>query len=174
MIYDYNGIRPAVSDGVFIAPSASVVGDVSIGRNSSIWFNTVIRADNAPVRIGKATSIQDNACIHDKTTVGDNVTIGHGAIVHGCMVGDNALIGMGAVVLDGAIIGEGAIVAAGSVVRMGTVIPPRSLFAGNPAVWKKDLPESSEQNNLEHAVYYGRLGLEYRQALGEARHYADD
>ena len=167
MIFNYKKIRPTVGPGVFIAPTASVVGDVVIGPNTTVWFNTVIRGDNASVRIGRGTSIQDNACVHDKTTIGDYVTIGHAAIVHGCTVGNDVLIGMGAIVLDGAIVGDGAIIAAGSVVKMGSVIPPRTLFAGNPAVWKKDLPEATAANNHEHAEYYARLGDEYQQSIGE-------
>ncbi|MGI6325380.1 MAG: gamma carbonic anhydrase family protein [Saccharofermentanales bacterium] len=174
MIYQYNGFFPQIDEEAFVAPGASVVGDVRIGAQSSVWFNAVIRGDNAPVRIGEGTSVQDNACIHDRTTIGNRVTIGHGAVVHACTVDDNALIGMGAVILDGAVVGADSIVAAGSVVRMGTIIPPATLFAGNPAVWKKDLSEEIVALNRQHAEYYAELGSDYRKNCREIIEYADD
>ncbi|MGI6333631.1 MAG: gamma carbonic anhydrase family protein [Saccharofermentanales bacterium] len=174
MIYRYNGFLPQVDEDAFVAPGASVVGDVRIGAQSSVWFNAVIRGDNAPVRIGEATSIQDNACIHDHTTIGDRVTIGHGAVIHAGTVDDDALIGMGAIVLDGAVVGAGSIVAAGSVVRVGTIIPPATLFAGNPAVWKKNLSEEVMAQNRQHAEYYAELGNDYRKNCREIIRHADD
>jgi carbonic anhydrase/acetyltransferase-like protein (isoleucine patch superfamily) len=172
MIARYKNYEPQIDSSAFIAPSASVVGRVEIGAESSVWFNATIRGDNQPVRIGRATSVQDNAIIHDNTVVGDFVTIGHGAIVHACTVGNYVLIGMGSIILDGAQIGEGAIIAAGSVVKVGTIVPPRSLFAGNPAVWKKDLKEETLLNNQQHAVEYARYTAEYLES-GERGQYAD-
>lgn len=164
MIAKYKQHEPQIDPSAFIAPTASVVGRVEIGADSSVWFNASIRGDNHPVRIGRATSVQDNAVIHDKTIVGDFVTIGHGAIVHACTVHNDALIGMGSIILDNAVIGEGAIIAAGSVVKVGTIVPPRTLFAGNPAVWKKDLNEDSVLNNHQHAIEYVRYTAEYRES----------
>lgn len=172
MIARYKQYEPQIDPSDFIAPTASVVGRVEIGADSSVWFNATIRGDNHPVRIGRATSVQDNAIIHDNTAVGDFVTIGHGAILHACTVHDNALIGMGSIILDGAIIGEGAIIAAGSVVKVGTVVPPRTLFAGNPAVWKKDLSDDALLNNHHHAMEYIRYTAEYRES-GERDSNAD-
>jgi len=172
MIAKYKQHEPRIDPSAYIAPSASVVGRVEIGADSSVWFNATIRGDNHPVQIGRATSVQDNAVIHDKTTIGDFVTIGHGAIVHACTVRNNVLIGMGSIILDGADIGEGAIIAAGSVVKVGTIVPPRTLFAGNPAVWKKDLNEDSLLNNHQHAVEYSRYTAEYLES-GECDQDAD-
>lgn len=173
MILESLGKIPQISAGAFIAPTATVVGDVVIGEGTSVWYNTVIRGDNAPVRIGCHTSIQDNACVHDRTRIGDYVTIGHGAIVHGCTVGNDVLIGMGAIILDGATIGDNAIIAAGAVVKSGTAVPPGVLFAGNPAVWKKDLAEGTVRENREHAEYYSRLGEDYLRSQKEVRQYVD-
>jgi len=164
MIARYKNHEPRIDPSAFIAPTASVVGRVEIGADSSVWFNATIRGDNHPVRIGRATSVQDNAMIHDKTVVGDFVTIGHGAILHACTVHNDVLIGMGSIILDDADIGEGAIIAAGSVVKVGTVVPPRTLFAGNPAVWKKDLNEDTLLINHQHAIEYIQYTAEYRGA----------
>lgn len=166
MICKYKGFEPQIDSSAYIAPTASVVGRVEIGADSSIWFNTVIRGDNEPVRIGRGTSVQDNAVVHDKTIIGDYVTIGHGAIVHACTVGNDVLIGMGAIVLDGADIGDGSIIAAGSVVKVGTTVPPRSLFAGNPAVWKKDLSEVTVGGNHSHAIDYIAYAMDYQKEKG--------
>ena len=161
MIGKYKDHEPQIDSSVFVAQTASVIGDVIIGAESSVWFGSVIRGDDFPVRIGCGTSIQDNAVVHDNTVIGDHVTVGHSAIVHACRVGNDVLIGMGAIILDGAIVGDGAIIAAGSVVKVGTLVPPRTLFAGNPAVWKKDLTEDNEHGNHRHARDYCRLAAEY-------------
>lgn len=164
MIYDYKGISPIIGEQVYIAPTASVVGDVVIGSQSSIWFNAVVRGDNGtPVRIGQGTSIQDNACVHDDTTIGNGVTVGHSAIVHACTVGNDVLIGMGAIVLDKAVIGDGAVIAAGSVVKVGTIVAPNTLWAGNPAVFKKELNSDNLKFNQDHALDYCHLASEYLQ-----------
>lgn len=161
MIYKYAGRKPKIAGQVYLAPSCAVIGDVEIGSGSSVWFNAVIRGDDAPVSIGEKTSIQDNACVHDRVRIGNGVTVGHGAVIHACTIGDDVLIGMGAVVLDGAVIGDGAIIAAGSVVKIGTIVPPRTLFAGNPAVLKKELPEDVIRQNQAHARHYYELAAEY-------------
>ena len=131
---------------MFLAAGSRVIGDVELGENVSIWFNTVIRGDVERVRIGKNSNIQDNATIHvtnftNPTWVGENVTVGHGAVLHGCTIKDGVLVGMNAVVLDRAVIGEQSLVAAGAVVRPGMVVPPRSLVAGIPAKVVKELSE---------------------------------
>ena len=161
MLYKYSGRKPKIAPQVYIAPNAAVVGDVEIGSGSSVWFNAVIRGDDAPVRIGRRTSIQDNAVVHDRACIGNGVTVGHSAIIHACTVEDDALIGMGAIILDNAVIGAGAIIAAGSVIKVGTVVPPRTLFAGNPAVLKKELTDEVIRQNQEHAEHYYRLAAEY-------------
>ena len=126
-----------IDRSVFIAPGAQVVGDVSVGSDSGIWYNAVVRGDSKEIKIGKRTNVQDMAVLHvDKEyqlTVGDNVTIGHSAIVHGCSVGNNVLIGMGAIIMNGAQIGNDCIIGAGSLVTFGTVIPDGTLAYGRPA-----------------------------------------
>jgi gamma-carbonic anhydrase len=137
-IFELNGVRPKFGRDVFIAPNATVIGDVELGDESSVWFGAVIRGDIFPIRFGARTNIQDGSVVHvtggrSATTVGDDVTIGHMVLLHGCTVGDRALIGMGSIVLDNAIIGEDAILGAGSLVPPRAVIPPRTLAIGRPA-----------------------------------------
>ena len=145
MLIEYEGITPDVHPSVFVAPGAMIIGDVTIGEESSIWFNSVLRGDLEPIRIGYRTNVQDGAIIHtDKAfpcSIGDDITIGHGAILHGCMIGNEALIGMGAILLTGSIIGERAIVAAGALIREGQEIPPGSLAVGVPAKVLREVTE---------------------------------
>ncbi len=121
----------------FIAETATVIGEVTLGKESSVWFSAVLRGDSAPITIGEGTNVQDNAVIHvDEgmpAVIGNRVTIGHGAIIHGATVGDDVLIGMGAIILNGAKIGSHSIIAAGSVVPEGKVIPAHSMVMGLPA-----------------------------------------
>lgn len=143
MIIEYLGKKPRIAEGVFIAPSAVIIGDVTIGKGSSIWYGAVLRGDFGKIIIGCNTSIQDNVVIHtnmtEPTTVGDNATIAHGAILHSATVGNGSVVGMNAVVLDGAVIGEQSMIAAGSVVSAGSAIPSRCLAAGVPAAPKKEI-----------------------------------
>lgn len=135
--------KPLIGDDVFIAPGAVVVGDVTVGNNSSVWYNCVLRGDINSITIGFGTNIQDGVIGHladdYPLIVGNMVTVGHGAVIHACTIEDECLIGMNATVLDGAHIGKQSIVAAGSVVPVGTVIPEGSLFAGVPGEVKKRL-----------------------------------
>lgn len=132
-----NGLTPQIAEGAFVARGATVAGDIHLADGVSIWFGCVLRAEQAPVTVGRDSNLQDLTVVHTDagfpTTVGERVTVGHRAVLHGCTVEDDALIGMGAVVLNGAVIGEGALVAAGAVVREGMQVPPRSLVAGVPA-----------------------------------------
>lgn len=144
VILPVKGVSPRMGTDVFIAPNATIVGDVTMGEGCSVWFNAVIRGDVNAIQIGDKVNIQDNAVIHctyekHATTIGNNVSIGHSAIVHGCKVEDDVLIGMGAIVMDGAVIGSNSIVAAGAVVLEGTIVPPGSIFAGVPAKKVKDI-----------------------------------
>jgi carbonic anhydrase/acetyltransferase-like protein (isoleucine patch superfamily) len=137
-LYELKGVRPTLGRDVFVADTASVIGDVHLGDEASVWFGAVVRGDYFPIRIGARTNIQDNAVLHitagsAPTTVGDDVTVGHAAIIHGCTIRDRCLIGMGSIVLDGAVIGEDSFVAAGSLVTPDTVVPPRSFVIGRPA-----------------------------------------
>jgi len=142
-IVEYMGKRPQIGAGVFIAPTAVIIGDVTIGEGSCIWYGAVIRGDFGKIVIGKHTNIQDNVIIHTNidhpTIVGDNVSVAHGAVLHSAKVDDGAVIGMNAVLLDGCVIGEQSMIAAGSVVSTGSNIPARHLAAGVPAVPKKEI-----------------------------------
>jgi carbonic anhydrase/acetyltransferase-like protein (isoleucine patch superfamily) len=145
VILPVKGIMPLFGQNCFIAPNATVVGDVVTGDDCSIWFNAVVRGDVNSIRIGNKVNIQDGAIIHctyekAKTIVGNSVSIGHLAIVHGCTLQDHVLIGMGAIVMDNAVIGSQSIIAAGAVVLEGTVVEPGSIYAGVPAKKVKEIP----------------------------------
>ena len=147
-----------IDKSVFIADGAKVVGEVEIGKNSSVWFNAVIRADLDSVKIGEASNVQDNAVVHTSKNfgvqIGDNVTVGHSAIVHGCTVGNNVLIGMGAIVLDGAVIEDNCIIGAGSLVTQGKLIPAGSLAFGNPAKVVRQLTDDEIRSITDNAISY--------------------
>ena len=145
---------PQIPSSCFIAPNATIVGDVVIGEDCSIWFNAVVRGDVNSIRIGNKVNIQDGACLHctyEKTQVhiGNNVSIGHNALVHGCSIADDVLIGMGAIVMDNVQIGSGSIVAAGAVVLENTVIEPGCIYAGVPAKMVKKVSESLQKQEIE-------------------------
>ncbi len=139
MIITYRGKTPKIHPTAFVAPTAVLIGDVEVGEESSIWFGTVLRGDNGPIRVGARTSVQDNAVLHvtTLTQIDDDVTIGHAAVMEDCHVKSHALIGSNAVLLNGCVIGEGSLVAAGSVVGERVEIPDRVLAAGAPAKVKK-------------------------------------
>jgi carbonic anhydrase/acetyltransferase-like protein (isoleucine patch superfamily) len=144
VILPVNGISPEFGENCFIAPNATVVGDVVTGNDCSIWFNAVVRGDVNCIRIGNKVNVQDGAVIHctykrTQTIIGNNVSIGHNAIVHGCIVHDHVLIGMGAIIMDNAEIGSNSIIAAGAVVLEGTRVPEGSIYAGVPAKKVKDI-----------------------------------
>jgi carbonic anhydrase/acetyltransferase-like protein (isoleucine patch superfamily) len=137
-IYPVNEKHPTIGQGCFIAPNATIVGDVTMGDECSIWFNAVLRGDVNYIKLGNKVNIQDGAIIHCTyqkcgTEIKNNVSIGHNAIVHGCVIDENVLIGMGAIVMDQAHIGSNSIIAAGSVVLENTIVEPGSLYAGVPA-----------------------------------------
>ena len=142
---------------IYIAPNATVVGDVHLGENVSVWYGAVLRGDNGAITVGENTNIQDNAVLHDGVTVGRNCTIGHGAIVHGCTVGDNCLIGMGAIVLNGAVLGDNCIVGAGALVTGKTNAPAGSLLLGSPAKVVKSVSPEQIEGNRHSAQHYVEL-----------------
>jgi len=153
------GKAPQIHSTAWLAPNCTVVGEVSIGEESTIWFGAIVRGDVAPIYVGEKVNIQDGAVIHgtfgqSKTVLEDRVSIGHNAIVHGAKVCKGALIGMGAVVMDHAVVGEGAVVAAGAVVLEGTVIPPRTLFAGVPAKSRGEVREGLQEHLANTADRY--------------------
>lgn len=154
------GIHPEIPESCFVAPNATIVGDVVMGEDCSVWFNAVIRGDVNSIRIGNKVNIQDGAvlhCTYEKTKVllGNNVSIGHNALVHGCTVGDNVLIGMGSIVMDNVVIGENCIIAAGAVVLENTVVESGSIYAGVPAKKVKDISAELLKNEV------GRIANNY-------------
>ncbi len=166
MIKAFGDLVPKLGKGVFVAENATVIGDVEIGDDSSVWFGAVLRGDVNYIKVGKCTSIQDGSVVHvtrktHPTVIGSYVTVGHGVKLHGCTVKDYCLIGIGAVILDGAVIGEGSIVAAGSLVPPGKVFPPKSLIMGFPAAVKRELSEEEVESLKEHALRYVKYKDEY-------------
>ncbi len=160
MIIPHKGRNPQIAPGVFIAPTAVVIGNVEVGEGASLWYGAVLRGDHGRIVIGRGSNVQDNATIHapegGETIIKEDVTIGHGAVLEGCVVERGALIGMNAVVLHGATVGEQSMIAAGSVVTENMTIPPRSLAAGVPAQVKKELDGSS-------AEWVGMAAAKYRE-----------
>ncbi len=146
IIKQIKGKQPQIPDDCFIAENATIVGEVTIGNQCSIWFNAVIRGDVHHIKIGNKVNIQDGAIIHatyqkSPTNIGNNVSIGHNAIVHGCTIHDNVLIGMGSIVMDDCVVESNSIIAAGAVVTKNTIVTSGSIFAGIPAKKVKDISE---------------------------------
>lgn len=161
-LFALSGVSPKLGRDVFVAPNATVIGDVVLGDESSVWFNVVIRGDVFPIRFGARTNIQDGSVVHvtggqSATTVGDDVTIGHMVLLHGCTVGNRTLVGMGSIVLDNAIVGDDCILGAGSLVPPRAIIPPRTLAIGRPA---KVIRELTDQD-LAMVKIAGNLYVQY-------------
>ena len=150
--------RELIAADVHITPGAQIVGDVTIGEQSSVWFNAVLRGDAEAIRIGRRTNIQDNCVLHADPgfpcILGDGVTVGHGAVVHGATVGDNVVVGMHAVIMNGASVGENSIIAAGAIVTEGTEIPSGSLVMGMPGKIKRQLTVEEVERNRASAAHY--------------------
>ncbi len=154
VILSAKGATPKIPENCFIAPNATIVGDVEIGNDCSIWFSAVIRGDVNKIKIGNKVNVQDGACIHctyerTETKIGNNVSIGHNAIVHGCQIHDNVLIGMGAIVMDNAIVGSNTIIAAGAVVLENTLVEPNSIYAGIPAKKVKEVSAEHTEGEIQ-------------------------
>jgi gamma-carbonic anhydrase len=159
--------QPRIAPDVFLAENATVIGDVVIGAEASVWYGAVVRGDCGHIRIGARTNIQDLSVVHmttalSNTEIGCEVTIGHGAIIHGAIVGDGALIGMGAVLLDNAEIGQEALVAAGSVVPPRMIVPPRVLVRGSPARFIRELTGEERRLGRDGAQAYVELARGHR------------
>lgn len=154
-----------IAEWVYIAEGVKIIGDVTIGEDSSVWYNAVIRGDSNSIVIGENSNVQDNAVLHTShshaLTIGDNVTIGHGAIVHGCTIGNNVLVGMGAIVLDGAVIEDNCIIGAGALVTQNKVMPEGSLVLGNPAKVVREITEEEKKAILENADEYSSEAQRY-------------
>nr|WP_321266441.1 gamma carbonic anhydrase family protein [uncultured Sulfurimonas sp.] len=175
MTYTFRGINPTIGENTWIAPSADVIGDVTCGKDCSIWFSTVVRGDVHYIKIGDRVSIQDLSMIHvthykkaDKsdghpTIIGDDVTIGHRVMLHGCTIEDACLIGMSATILDGAVIGKESIVGADSLVTKNKVFPPRSLIMGSPAKVLRQLSDEEVKELYASASRYVEFKNEYQK-----------
>jgi gamma-carbonic anhydrase len=171
MIRGYGGTRPTIGQGVFLAETCAVIGDVVIGDESSIWYGTVLRGDVMPIRVGARTSIQDGTIVHvtsgfSGTIIGDDCTIGHAAIIHACTIEDSCLVGMGAIVLDGARVGRGSFVGAGALVTPGTDIPPGSFVVGAPARVKRTVSDRDREQIEFGARHYVELARRYLAGEG--------
>jgi gamma-carbonic anhydrase len=165
-VIEFRSTKPSLAENVFIAPGAAVIGDVTIGSQSSVWFNAVIRGDVGPIRIGDRSNIQDGAVVHlstkqDPTIIGSDVLIGHGAIIHGCTIADWGFVGMGSIALDGSHIESYGMLAAGAMLTAGNVIGERQLWAGRPAKFLRDL--------TDHDVEMIRWGV--KRYIDNARQY---
>lgn len=165
-ILSFRGKTPSIDPSAYVAPTAAIIGDVTVGPRSSIWFGTVVRGDVFHIRIGAGTNIQDNCVLHvthdrSATIVGDDCTVGHGAVLHGCTIGDRVLVGIGAVILDDAEIASDVLVGAGSLVTIGTKVSARSLVLGRPARVVRPLTDEEVAGLAEAARLYVGFRAEY-------------
>ena len=149
---------------IYIAPNATVVGDVQLEENANIWYGAVLRGDSGRIIVGEGSNIQDNCIVHEQTTLGKYCTVGHGAILHGCTVGDHCMIGMGAIVLDGVILEEGCLVGAGALVTGKTYAPAGSVLLGSPARVVKQVTAEQAEGQRRNAQHYIQLA---RKTFGE-------
>lgn len=167
VIMQYKGKSPEIDETCVILPNTSIIGDVVIGAECSVWFGTVIRGDVNYIRIGSRTNIQDNSVIHvttggSPTIIGNDVTIGHNAIIHACTIGDRVLVGMGAIVMDDVNVGEDCLIAAGSVLPPGKTYPSGHLIKGSPAKAVRALSESEKDGLLKSALHYVNVASNYK------------
>ena len=153
------------TDGAYLAPNATVVGDVTLEKDVNIWYGAVLRGDSGAISVGEGTNIQDLCILHDHTMVGGNCTIGHGAILHGCTIGNGTLVGMGAIVLTGAKIAEGCLIGAGALVTGKTDAPAGSVLLGSPAKIVKTLTKEEQMAQAESAGHYVALAKEQLQKV---------
>lgn len=168
-IFPYNGVWPKIADDVFIAPGAMIIGDVTLAAGVSVWFNAVLRADSAPIVVGRNTNIQDNCTLHvdpdAPLTIGEECTIGHNAIVHGAHLGDRILVGMNATILSHSSIGSLTVIGANSLVAERKEIPASKLVLGSPVRVLRSLSEEDHAGLAASAAHYAHLAQEYRAQL---------
>ena len=168
-IIEFRGTSPSIDPTVFLAPTASLIGDVTMAADSSAFYGVCVRGDSNSITVGAGTNLQDNVVLHADpgfpTSVGERVSVGHNAVVHGCTVEDDCLIGMSATVMNGAVIGAGSLVAAGALVLEGTVVPPRSLVAGVPAKVRRPLSDEEFAGVRANAENYRLTAAEHRSAV---------
>ncbi len=170
-ILPYKGISPQIHDSAFIAPSASIIGDVQIGEDSNIWYNCALRGDVNDIKIGARTNIQDGTVIHvttdfQGTYVGDDVTVGHLAILHACTIEDFGFVGMQACVMDGAVVESHGMLAAGALLTPNKRVPSGELWAGSPAKYMRDLTDKERAYLKWSAPHYVELGREHKASVG--------
>ena len=162
----FRGRAPPVAADAYVAPGAWLIGDVRLGPEASVWFNAVLRADHAPIVVGRRVNLQDGAIVHvdedNATEIGDETTVGHAAIIHAAIIEPRVLVGMQAVILSGARIGEGCIIGAGALVPEGRTIPPRSLVLGMPGRVVREVRDEEYAAIIESAVRYAALAQAYR------------
>ncbi|MCB1756317.1 MAG: gamma carbonic anhydrase family protein [Gammaproteobacteria bacterium] len=171
MIFDLGERSVKTGETVFIAPDASVIGSVILHKQSSVWFNVVIRADNDVIEIGERSNIQDGSVLHVDPgypiSIGRDVTVGHKVMLHGCTIGDGSLIGMNAVVLNGAVIGKGCLIGANTLITENMQVPDGSMVLGSPGRIRRTLDAAAQARLLESAAHYvDKIGL-YRDSLRE-------
>jgi carbonic anhydrase/acetyltransferase-like protein (isoleucine patch superfamily) len=168
-VYELDGVQPHIAQGVWIADSAQVIGDVVLGENASVWFGAVLRGDTDTITVGKNSNIQDGSVLHADENVplliGENVTVGHQVMLHGCTIGDGSLIGIQSVILNKAKIGKGCIVGAGSVVTEGKEFPDYSLIVGSPAKVVRQLDEATAHKLLLSAQHYVKNAQRFAKGL---------
>ena len=167
MLIAIDGIVPHIDPTAYVQPSAQLIGGVHLGPQASVWFNTVLRADGFPIRIGARSNVQDNSTAHvatgrHATVVGDDVTVGHNVVLHACTIGDRCLVGIGAIILDRCIVGDDCMVGAGSLLTPGTVIPPGHLALGSPAKVARPLSDGERAHILQSARGYVLNAARYR------------
>ena len=166
MLLKYRDKYPQIEKAAFVAENATLIGDVVLEEDATVWFGAVLRGDSGTIKIGKGSNIQDNCTLHRDAAspliVGENVTVGHNVILHGCTIEDNCLIGMGAVIMNDAVIGENSIVGAGALITEGKVFPPNSLILGAPAKAKGETDEKAMEMIRDAAEHYVHLGKEYQ------------
>lgn len=168
MIYEFLNKKPQFDDSVFIAPSADLIGDVSLGAESSVWFNTTIRGDVNWIEIGDRSNVQDNSCIHvmhqtGPTKIGDEVTIGHNAMVHGCTIQDQVLVGIHATILDEAVVESNVIIAAGSLVPPGKTLESGYMYMGSPVKQTRKLTNEEIERIPQYSANYVKYSRAYQQ-----------
>ncbi len=168
MLLGYKDTFPKIDESIFIAENSSIIGDVVVNKNASVWFNVVIRGDINYIRIGERTNIQDGCVLHVThkkfpLIIGSDVTVGHNVTVHGCTIKDRVLIGMGAIVLDNATVNSNSIIAAGSVVKENFIVPEGVLAAGVPAKVIRELNDEEIKNIKKSALNYAEYAMEYRK-----------
>ena len=168
ILLPYGEHEPTIEEAAYIAPGAAIIGDVVVGSESSVWFNTTIRGDVMPIRIGARTSIQDNSVIHATdgwapTVVGEDCVVGHGVILHGCTLGDRVLVGMGSTILDAVTIGDDVLIGAGSLITARTEVPSGVLLMGRPAKVKRELTDEEREAIVSGAVHYVQKTRAYRK-----------